>query len=127
MRTLKFRFWKKGVLQGYRELNVTDQIIDMPWKWDRVDQFTGLLDRHGKEIYEGDRLECTSELITWGTGKPTGKMQTTRVEVVYVSDHACFAKRRPNGYVEKGLGMNQEHIGKYYEVIGNIYKAPDEL
>ena len=53
MRPLRFRFWLGTELQGILELH-QGGILDMPWQWDRVDLFTGLIDPTGREIFERD-------------------------------------------------------------------------
>lgn len=67
MRTLKFRFWKNGELQGYKELSPENKIIDMAWDWDIVEQFAGKTDKNGKDIYEGDILQYHNVIstVTW--------------------------------------------------------------
>lgn len=67
-------------------------------------QFTGLLDKNGKEIYEGDVVRV-----------PEINRKNTAVE---------FYK---GGFVTRGNGMDCEHISVFrnYEVIGNIYENPE--
>jgi len=65
-------------------------------------QFTGLLDKRGREIYESDIL--LDGKYSW--------------EVYWYADHACFATRSKN--VTSEIVNNQNMI-----VIGNIYENPD--
>lgn len=118
MRTIKFRAWNtKGGWEG--------KII--PWEdlqdfhddlWELLDngnpydedvgkfelmQFTGLLDKNGKEIYEGDILKNEVKNC---------KVEWSEMNLAWV------------GVGLMAFGMNGD--GEY-EIIGNIYENPELL
>lgn len=83
-----------------------------------VMSFTGLLDRNGTEIFEGDLIERKSRV----TGKSDGK-----IEVYF--DYKCgwFAVRGFSvGALNPILSIilkAYSDVGTDYEVVGNIYET----
>ncbi|BCJ86488.1 YopX family protein [Effusibacillus dendaii] len=117
MREIKFRAWdSKGWMRTdfspsmiYDVLNIT--AFDLIWNSpDFVKmQYTGLKDRNGKEIYEGDILrddETGLNLVVWDNGaywiRPVYDVVDTYME--YLSDY-----------------------NEVCEIIGNIYENPELL
>lgn len=108
MREIKFRYWNsvtnKMVLEPempYKKGWTIEQLFsDRGWIWQ---QFTGLLDKHGKEIYEGDVLQGRED--TYEVKWDTSMLQY----VAYDGGRlALWAFNDP-------------------EVIGNIYENPELL
>ena len=75
-------------------------------------QFTGLKDRHEKEIYEGDILK-----ITWG-GKNIG---------IFLVDWTTFLGVEPMKIHDKISKRIFKTKGDNLEIIGNIYENPELL
>ena len=76
-------------------------------------QFTGLKDKNGKEIYEGDIVKADSSYHIWGGAK---------LKVFY--GEVKFEPER--GYYCVFKDTNRTDIDKnHIEVIGNIYQNPE--
>ena len=102
--------WVYGFLADEEYINDIDSIdlssieVDI----DTVGQFTGLFDKNGKEIYEGDIIKGFD--IT--------------IEVWYSEDRACFIaemKEPQNDMMDILGGYDTERM----EIIGNIYDNPN--
>lgn len=111
-REIKFRAWDKELKFMY-ELGR----LEMPWPYKNIPimQFTGLLDRQGKEICEGDIVAVKSYYIGDSLIK-----------------EACGEVKFGNGafYInyEFSPELCEEEIeNEHIQVIGNIYENPELL
>ncbi len=111
MRDIKFRVWNKtnmkwvgfGVYDGLHEDYVKEHCSE-------IMQYTGLKDKNGKEIYEGD-------IISYKDGRVC--------EITWHEHTASFDSR---GLTSNGIPRplnDRPHI--LCEVIGNIYENPELL
>jgi hypothetical protein len=114
MREIRFRAWDGSVIHKVCRLGMhgfsTDLWSSSPVTCDarstntlQLMQFTGLLDKNGKEIYEGD-------IVSEGDGL------RTRGKIEYDEEHAYFCYRTTTGTITL--------YGFYGKVIGNIYETP---
>ena len=103
-RTRKYRFWLKNEMQGILELK-PGGTMDMAWEWDSVDDFTGLRDKNGKEIYEGDAVRLY------------GQEYMGNAEVVFA--HGVYRV-----YFDRWFVISVDIGSGQLEVIGNIYENP---
>jgi hypothetical protein len=112
MREIKFRVWdhqaKIMMFPGSCLIIISDNgvFIDSE-KWTPM-QFTGLKDKNGKEIYEGD-------VIQWGESK----------NWVIIFEEFAFYIVQKNAYHETIAKLSKEF--DTFKVIGNIYENPELL
>lgn len=103
MRTLKFRCFDN------KSNKMIENCSHVQREGIEIMQFTGLLDRHGVEIYEGDIVQLE-----------TGKNLTQTASVEWVE--GAFLLRNKEGY-HGYWGLNSKMIHACgYKVIGNIYE-----
>jgi YopX protein len=108
-REIKFRAWVNNhdAIHFSADAGI-DQLIEWVNRYGgQVMQFTGLKDRNGKEIYEGDILKSNTI-----DGKPC--------VVAYETLHARFL-------CGSGLVMIAPHHWVERVIIGNIYENPELL
>ena len=104
-------FWVKGDGRtfGYKYATGRSTII-----LENVDlmQFTGLKDKNGKEIYEGDIITTTHK-------------RADTFEIIYENKYARFAI--DNHYGDTYDMAQSEFVGNRFEVIGNIWENEELL
>ena len=120
-REIKFKCWFPKT-KRMTELFVLGQSIEQIENTRREEdgiylQFTGLLDKNGKEIYEGDIIEFAIE------------NNTIKGEVEYLDNWAMFRISTGNNkgviYDDQSISLNEAE--RYYNngrfrIIGNIYE-----
>ena len=119
MRELKFRAWcanKKEWEKDAWHLTPDGRIVDtyrqieMRKETHFLNQFTGLLDKQGVEIYEGDIIKCFGDIA----------------KVVW-DEHDALYRYIYNSGGERYMKILGTHSYEHFEVIGNIYENPELL
>ncbi len=127
MRPIKFRGkhktteeWVYGDLEHLpnNNIHIFGDHASQPVIAESIGQFTGLIDHNGKEIYEGDFLECP-------------QVRTIPLEVYYNSSKGafCLAEHTHTEGILKGTTPIGDMFMYYPEmfIIGNIYDNPEIL
>ncbi|MCM3567875.1 YopX family protein [Neobacillus mesonae] len=119
MREIKYRAWEKSLKEiiPVHEINFESKMINTKSAWRLFDeielmQYTGLKDKNGKEIYEGDVLK--------GHYYAYGRKRRFIGKVVY-GYHGFWLVG-----VKQYMGMRQD-FSSLYEVIGNSFEKPELL
>jgi len=119
MRSIKFRVWDARRQKWYHKIiewafdkpkGSIGQLPELP-EGTIISQFTGLLDKQGKEIYEGDIV--TADYL----------VMTSRYKVTIEDGHTQLVHVRNNTL---RFFLSKDNI-EVYEVIGNIYENPELL
>lgn len=114
MREIRFRGWDGTRMTDWDDIRQTAGLHW--WLFESVEgvtlmQFTGLRDKNGKEIYEGDIVG------------PLGFNTSISNGVIEYGNGRFYAKPT---HGENWL-MNAEAAAEHAEIIGNIYETPELL
>ncbi len=128
-REIKFRAWDKG--SEYMHSNVQSGVYEDPDDWTEfstvlglerfeVMQYTGLKDKNGKEIYEGDVVEYNDFNSLKTGGHAEDKIIVGKV--IFICGMWMVEENNCGHDLYEGLVNDEE-----FEVIGNIYENPELL
>lgn len=129
-RVIKFRGWDKTTSQMYWPSSTAvfleefydfkdGAIKQVKGKTAELMQFTGLHDKNGKEIYEGDIVDLGTNW--WNASGPGGF--SSKIQTVNWDEGTCGFS--PFSIYDTDCDVKQE--SELCEVIGNIYQSPDLL
>ena len=143
MREIKFRAWDTRIKKMGRVHHLSWDIDETVWVNPDggyevaglfgnnnivLMQFTGILDKNGKEIYEGDILNYSEMILS----ENDLQKETQRAGAVYISQRHGVVEWDEEGAdfqinmgdIIRGFGARGDWN---YEVVGNIYENPELL
>lgn len=119
MRQIKFRAWNEHMnfMEEPRDL------FEIPSSWDSdfmiLMQYTGVKDKNGKEIYEGDIIKANDKHNIWNIDGDYS------FGIVVFNNAEWQLTEDRGGY--NNCAMNLFTMKKDFKIIGNIYENPELL
>jgi uncharacterized phage protein (TIGR01671 family) len=119
MKEIKFRAWHEKLNRMIYNLSVKDSISEWVdengkgWCFEEdIMQYTGLKDRNGKEIYEGDIIEYRNKVLIIGFCKASASFGLYEKDIDDIKNYYWFDN-----------DISESEI----EIIGNIYENQELL
>ena len=137
-RDIKFRGWDSvnevmlpvesiNFREGYISLNEGDNSLTDTLEMIELMQYTGLKDKNGKEIYEGDILRCKC-LKKCKLDSCAEKVIQYKNSIIEWWESGCNLGYRLRDSKGKTMMIKPTHLRTMeVEVIGNIYENPELL
>lgn len=126
MREIKFRAWDGERLRKVNTIGWVDEIVDFvttprysgPAEDFSLMQYTGLKDKNGVEIYEGDVLTLKY---------PRDRRYTVTAKVIRGTQISAMVLKFEDGFTTEEIPLYKISAEHNLEVIGNIYENPELL
>lgn len=131
MREIKFKLWDKSNNQivfdtapVFRQTALNLGIKNLQDDGYVLLQYTGLKDKNGKEIYEGDVLKSTEKIKGFSGSPPKSKMPMGINKVIFKEGaFKLTTASKSTRYQLSSLSISWCGL----EIIGNIYERPELL
>lgn len=146
MRTIKFRIWdgedmlpmgdsiefRNALFHKIRVTHKYDDLREPDCKDFHLMQFTGLKDRNGKEVYEGDVVRI---VFNQNANSYNGSNVNLTEHICIVEYNAAMAgfclrnttDKTPNKHNFKVISFNHYRLRDVKEIIGNVHENPELL
>lgn len=117
-----FKSWNRAFLLWGMTGDVPNMIEVKP---ETVGQYTGLTDKNGKRIFEGDILQFRKTVEIWGGDFTVPQKMDAIPERAAIAYSEVLGRF---GFLDSDTPFNEMSVKKFKaEVIGNIYDNPELL
>ena len=128
-REIKFRAWDGERMKEVLTLGLNEGFISTPKTVAPIEdfklmQYTGLKDKNGKNIYEGDIVCYVTDVVVENIGGYDRTEPEGSIGSIEFSNGSFWVKGHESGFYDYG---EQVFLWSELQVIGNIYENPELL